>query len=171
MAVTRWHLAYLLTFYGCLSVEQNVITCLLDVQVDVVGVRQDNWTDLGKCKWGTVPALSALAKELDEKVRRYSNSSAIILSTMNSSHGVTEVDILNDLVAPEKPDLSPESARAVLELRFRQRAIDRMNELAEKNRHGTLAEAERNELERYLRVGNFLNLIQGKARNSLAKVS
>ena len=45
-----------------------------DVQVDVVGVRQDNWTDLGECKWDDVPSLSALAAELDEKVRRYPNA-------------------------------------------------------------------------------------------------
>ena len=45
-----------------------------DVQVDVVGVRQDNWTDLGECKWGGVSSLPALAAELDEKVRRYPNA-------------------------------------------------------------------------------------------------
>jgi hypothetical protein len=43
------------------------------VQIDVVGVRQDNWTDLGECKWGDVSSLPALAAELDEKVRRYPN--------------------------------------------------------------------------------------------------
>jgi hypothetical protein len=45
-----------------------------DVQVDVVGVRQDNWTDLGECKWGDVSSLSKLTAELDEKVRRYPNA-------------------------------------------------------------------------------------------------
>jgi hypothetical protein len=45
-----------------------------NVQVDVVGVRQDNWTDLGECKWGEVASLSALAAELDEKVRCYANA-------------------------------------------------------------------------------------------------
>lgn len=45
-----------------------------DVQVDVVGVRQDNWTDLGECKWGDVSSLSALVAELDEKARRYPNA-------------------------------------------------------------------------------------------------
>ncbi len=44
-----------------------------EVQVDVVGVRQDNWTDLGECKWGDVSSLAGLAAELDEKVRRYPN--------------------------------------------------------------------------------------------------
>lgn len=43
------------------------------VQIDVVGVRQDNWTDLGECKWGPVASLAAVAAELDEKVRRYPN--------------------------------------------------------------------------------------------------
>ena len=39
-----------------------------------------------------------------------------------------------------------------------------MNELAEKNREGTIEPSERVLLERYLRVGNFLNLIHAKAR-------
>ena len=43
-----------------------------------------------------------------------------------------------------------------------------MNELANKNRQGTLTDAERTEMEQYLGVGNFLNLMQAKARLSLA---
>jgi len=42
-----------------------------------------------------------------------------------------------------------------------------MNDLAERNRQGTLTEAERQEMEKYLRVGNFLNLMQAKARLAL----
>jgi uncharacterized protein YnzC (UPF0291/DUF896 family) len=64
--------------------------------------------------------------------------------------------------------MSPEFAPAILDLRFDQAAVNRMNELAEKNRQGTLTEAESDEMEKYLRVGNFLNLIQAKARLSLA---
>jgi hypothetical protein len=33
----------------------------------------------------------------------------------------------------------------------------------------TMTEADREELERYLRVGNFVNVVQAKARLSLAK--
>ncbi len=84
---------------------------------------------------------------------------------------ITEADILTDVVAPDEPDLSPESARAILGLAFRPRAIDRLNELAEKNRQGALTETEKLELEKYLRVGNFLNLIQAKARKSLVRAS
>ncbi len=68
----------------------------------------------------------------------------------------------------DQPGMSPESARAILDLRFDPRAINRMNELAEKNRQGTLTEAERQEMDKYLRVGNFLNLMQVKARLALA---
>ena len=60
--------------------------------------------------------------------------------------------------------MSPESARAILDLRFDPSALRRMNELAEKNRQGTLTEPERQEMDKYVRVGNFLNLMQAKAR-------
>ena len=44
-----------------------------DVQIDVVGVRDDSWTDLGECRFGKVRSARALAEELDRKVRRYPN--------------------------------------------------------------------------------------------------
>ena len=44
-----------------------------DVQVDVVGLRDDGWTDLGECKWGPVRSPAAVEWELDEKVRAYPN--------------------------------------------------------------------------------------------------
>lgn len=80
---------------------------------------------------------------------------------------VTEADVLERLVAPEGGGMPSETARAILELRFDDRAIDRMNRLAERNRSGDLAEAEAAEFEAYRRVGNFLNLLQAKARASL----
>ena len=87
-----------------------------------------------------------------------------------STDPVTEADILTAVVAPDRADLSAESARAILELRFQRPALERMNDLAEKNRDGALSEAERGELESCMRVGNFLNLIQAKARVSLPGV-
>ena len=42
------------------------------VQLDVVGVRQDGWTDLGECKWGAV-APAKTAAELEAKVARFPN--------------------------------------------------------------------------------------------------
>ena len=45
-----------------------------EVQIDVVGVRDDNWTDLGECKWGTVRSTRALTTELERKLAAYPNS-------------------------------------------------------------------------------------------------
>lgn len=42
-------------------------------QIDVVGVRDDGWTDLGECKWGPVRSPAKLAAELEEKLSRYPN--------------------------------------------------------------------------------------------------
>ena len=42
-------------------------------QIDVVGLRDDGWTDLGECKWGAVPSAPALEAELERKARLYPN--------------------------------------------------------------------------------------------------
>jgi hypothetical protein len=44
-----------------------------EVQIDVVGLRDDNWTDLGECKWGQVHSQKLLIAELDRKVPLYHN--------------------------------------------------------------------------------------------------
>lgn len=43
-------------------------------QIDVVGYRDDGWTDLGECKWGAVRSIPRLREELEGKVRAYPNS-------------------------------------------------------------------------------------------------
>ena len=45
-----------------------------DVQIDVVGMRDDNWTDLGECKWGPTGSAAALEREMERKVALYPNS-------------------------------------------------------------------------------------------------
>ncbi len=42
-------------------------------QIDLVGLRDDGWTDLGECKWGTVRSRRALEAEIENKVQRYPN--------------------------------------------------------------------------------------------------
>lgn len=44
-----------------------------EVQIDVVGLRDDNWTDLAECKWGKVRSQKQLIAELDRKVSAYPN--------------------------------------------------------------------------------------------------
>jgi hypothetical protein len=77
---------------------------------------------------------------------------------------LTESQILERVIMSDQPRISPETARAILDLRFDPTALSHMNELAEKNCQGTLTESERREMDSYLRVGNFLNLMQAKAR-------
>lgn len=42
-------------------------------QIDIVGLRDDGWTDLGECKWGPVRSPAAVVRELEEKIRDYPN--------------------------------------------------------------------------------------------------
>jgi hypothetical protein len=80
----------------------------------------------------------------------------------------TESEILEQVIEPDTGGMSSEAARALLRFRFNSAAVARMNDLAEKNRKGAITPSERALLERYLRVGNFLNLIHAKAHCALA---
>jgi AAA+ ATPase superfamily predicted ATPase len=42
-------------------------------QIDVVGVRQDGWTDLGECRWGPLRSARPVLAELEERVGLYPN--------------------------------------------------------------------------------------------------
>ncbi len=88
---------------------------------------------------------------------------------MGTTSTITEADILSEVVAPGQPGISPEFARAILVLHFTQKANKRIRKLLDKNNQGTIEEAERAELDKYLRVGQFLDLMQAKASLSLAQ--
>lgn len=51
-----------------------------DVQIDVVGVRDDGWIELGECKWGGVPSVPGLVAELEAKVLAFPNPCNATLS-------------------------------------------------------------------------------------------
>jgi len=44
-----------------------------NVQIDIVGARDDHWIDLGECKWGAVGSVPALVAELEAKVEAFPN--------------------------------------------------------------------------------------------------
>jgi hypothetical protein len=81
---------------------------------------------------------------------------------------LTEADILSEVVAPDEPTLSLEFSRAVLSVRFNDAATNRIRELLQKNNADTITVAEKSDLEKHLRVGQFLDLMQAKARLSIA---
>ena len=60
-------------------------------------------------------------------------------------------------------------ARHVLKLGFSPDDKSRMRELAERNREGTLTDAEREELDDFVKVGDLLAILQSKARKLLKR--
>ena len=45
-----------------------------NVQIDVVGLRDDGWTDLGECKWGSLHSFGAVVDSLKAKAALYPNN-------------------------------------------------------------------------------------------------
>jgi len=84
------------------------------------------------------------------------------LQTMNP-----ESAILARVIAPDEGTFPAQAAEALVGLSFPQPDVERMNQLAEKNRQDKATAEELAELENYSRVGNLLNLLQSKARQSL----
>lgn len=86
---------------------------------------------------------------------------------MRETSSITESEILADVIGPEQGDLAAEVAQSVLRWKFTDRALARINSLADRNNKGTITAQERQDLEKYLRVGNLINILQAKARLSL----
>ena len=86
---------------------------------------------------------------------------------MSTEATLTEADILTEVVEPNRPMLSPQLAEELLSLHFGDKATNRIRELLQKNNTGTISPAEKATLEKYLRAGEFLDLMQAKARLTL----
>lgn len=84
--------------------------------------------------------------------------------------GISEAKLWERIVLPDRPDLPADLARYVLGLGFEEADHERMAELSRRANQGTLAEAERAELEEFVAVGHVLALLQSKARRSLRSV-
>ena len=80
---------------------------------------------------------------------------------------LTEAEILIDVINPESGDIPPSIAKEFVKLRFSDEANQRIRELLSSNKAGTISNIERDDLDKYLRVGQFIDLIQAKARLSL----
>lgn len=56
-------------------------------QIDVVGLRDDGWTDLGECKWGPVRSVKELEAEMEDKVQHYPNRRHATIGRRVFTHG------------------------------------------------------------------------------------
>lgn len=81
----------------------------------------------------------------------------------------TPAEILSRAISPENGNLSRDAAESILSLSFPEGDRERMNELAEKARAGTLSDDDAAELENYRHVGRLLEILKSKARLSLQK--
>ncbi len=76
----------------------------------------------------------------------------------------TECDILSRVIDSEDAEMSLDAARAILQWRFPPPDVNRMQELADRSTEGELSDEEHRQLESYVRVGQFLAILQAKAR-------
>jgi hypothetical protein len=88
---------------------------------------------------------------------------------MSSAATHHEADILSRVLSPTQPNLSSPLAKMILEFDFPSEDRERMNELADKARDGSLTGEEQAEIDACERVGHFLSLLRSKARISLEK--
>lgn len=86
-----------------------------------------------------------------------------VASTISTS----EAALWGRLFDPTSQELSTDVARYILTLAFPQPDVDRMQELANKARAGTLTLEEQIELDNYERVGHVLSLMKSKARMAI----
>lgn len=86
---------------------------------------------------------------------------------MASHATITEADILDRIVCPQVADLHPEAARSFLQFTFDRETTQHIRQLLRKNNRGTISTDERLMLEKYLRVGQFLDLLHAKAKLSI----
>lgn len=124
----------------------------------------------------TIRALTELkADELNRHV-----DAADLLEKLSNERGDTKSAlppnktapaIWGRIVKPDRANLTPEAARAILKLDFDPEDHRRVDELSAKAQKGTLTPQERAELEEYIRVGYELAVLQSRARLSLKRVN
>ena len=80
-----------------------------------------------------------------------------------------EAAILSRSIRPERNGLSQGAAKALLQIGLDRDDRDRLHLLVGKNQDGALTPAEKADLESYLRVSSFFDLMHAKARCSLKR--
>lgn len=85
----------------------------------------------------------------------------------NVSSGATLSDLLVRVIEPDRQELSHELAEYLSRLHFPPQDQQRLKELAEKQRQGTLSEAEEMEMDSYIQVADLVEVLKAKALTSL----
>lgn len=88
------------------------------------------------------------------------------MSKLSEPAPVSEVAIWERIIRPTGP-MPRATAQRILELEFTETEREHMHELAERNRAGTLAPGEDEELDNFCRVGTTLSILKSRARQVL----
>ena len=78
----------------------------------------------------------------------------------------SEAAIWERIIHQDRP-MTRQVAQSILRLEFSEHDVQRMHELAERNRMGELAAGEDEELDNFCRVGTTLSLMKSRARQVL----
>ena len=89
--------------------------------------------------------------------------------TATSKHEPVVTALLEQLAELDVKDISTETARTLLQLKFDGSQQERVSALSEKARKGTLTPVEGDELDESLRVGTLLATLQSRARQALRR--
>jgi hypothetical protein len=84
------------------------------------------------------------------------------MSKINSAAS-REAAILTRVIQSSKLRVSPEAAKVLLDLGFTREDRKKMHDLAVRNQTGKISREEENELDSYIRIGRFLDLLSAKA--------
>jgi len=79
------------------------------------------------------------------------------------------ISVLDRLLDAVSRCLTPDAARALIDLRADPETQRRIDELADKCNEGLLSPDERREYEAYVSFANFIAILQAKARKLLAR--
>ena len=93
------------------------------------------------------------------------------MTPTQGTRGTSEVDILNRAFEADAGGFTAPAARSLLAIHFAQADLDRMGDLSEKAREGTLTTEEQVEIDNYERAGHVLSLLKVKARQRLKRLS
>jgi cell division FtsZ-interacting protein ZapD len=88
---------------------------------------------------------------------------------MSSTPALSEADILAHAIETLDRTQRAQVCRSMSALKLPTEDLDRVDALLAKNRDGEITTAERAELDRFLRVGNFLALVRARASRELGR--
>ena len=86
---------------------------------------------------------------------------------MPTTTSITEAGIIEKIIAAADGKFDAGVAQSWLQFRFDGETTRTIRNLLQKNNRGTISANERLELEKYLRVGKFLDLLHARAKLAL----